>query len=87
MRRPPPVPDLRAFGHEVARLRRAKGWSIDALAEAAGISRKTVMNVESARKGLRLTTAHDLAHALDVPLGELVAPLCARHTRSGPTAN
>lgn len=80
--RPPPDADLQAFGHEVARLRAAKGWSIDTLAEAAGVSRKTIMNIEHASKGLRLSTAHALAHALEVPLPELVAPACESHGHS-----
>lgn len=80
MRKPPPVADLRAFGVEVARLRHERGWSIDALAEAAGVSRKTIMNVEGAKKGLRLTTAHDIAHALEVPLPDLVKAVCSRHS-------
>jgi DNA-binding XRE family transcriptional regulator len=84
VRKPPPVPDLVAFGHEVARLRRERGWSIDVLAETAGISRKTVINVEGAKKGLRLSTAHDIAHALDVPLSELVVKLCERHSGRTP---
>lgn len=76
-----PVPDMRAFGVEVARLRRGRGWSIDRLAEEADISRKTVIAIEGAQKGLRVSTAHAIAHALGVPLGELMGPICARHAR------
>lgn len=60
----------------MARLRRERGWSIDRLAEAADVSRKTVINVENAHKGLRLSTAH----ALGVPLAELVVALDAPHS-------
>lgn len=84
VREPPPTADLRAFGHEVARLRAQKGWSIDTLAEAAGVSRKTIMNIEHASKGLRLSTAHDLAHALGVSLPDLVRPVCAGHDDASP---
>lgn len=80
VRNPPPAADLRAFGHQVARLRHQLGWSIDRLAEEAGVSRKTIMNIESASKGLRLSTAHDLAHALGVPLPDLVGVLCEQHS-------
>lgn len=38
------------------------------------------MNIESASKGLRLSTAHDLAHALGVPLPDLVGVLCEQHS-------
>lgn len=75
----PPAADLLAFGHGVARLRHERGWSIDRLAEAAGVSRRTIMNIESASKGLRLGTAHDLARALDVPLTDIVGVLCDQH--------
>ena len=65
-------PDLAALGHEVARRRQARGWSIDRLAEEAGISRKTVMSVEHATKGLKVATAYAVAQALGVSLAELV---------------
>lgn len=76
-----PVPDLHAFGVEVARLRRERGLTIDRLAGLAYLDRKTIIAIEAGRKAARLTTAHSIAHALGVPLGELVEPLCARHQR------
>lgn len=36
------------------------------------MSRKTIMNVEGARKGTWLSTGHALAWALGVPLSDLV---------------
>lgn len=77
-----PVPDMKAFGIEVARLRRERGLTIDALAGLAQVDRKTVIAVEAGRKVARLNTAHSLAHALEVPLSELVRPICARHPRA-----
>ena len=49
--------------------------TIEQLAEAAGVSRQTIGNVESAHKALRLDTAHAIAHALQVPLSDLVKAL------------
>ena len=49
--------------------------TIEQLAEASGVSRQTVGNIEAAHKGVRLETAHAIAHALRVPLGELVEVL------------
>ena len=77
-----PVPDLRALGVEVARRRREKGWSIDRLAEASGTHRKTIIQIEAGRVAAKVSTLHALAHALGVPLPELVSALCARHEGS-----
>lgn len=79
---PAPVPDLRALGVEIARLRRERGMSIDRLAEAAEVHRKSIIQIEAGRVAAKISTLHGIAHALGVPLPELVAPVCARHPRS-----
>ena len=79
---PSPVADLRALGVEVARLRRERSMSIDRLAEATSVHRKTIIEVEAGRVAAKISTIHGIAHALGVPLPELVAPLCARHPKS-----
>lgn len=79
---PTPVPDLRSFGVEVARLRSELGYSIDRLAEASGVHRKTIIEVEAGRVAAKISTIHGIAHALGVPLPDLVVPLCARHPKS-----
>lgn len=76
MLKPPLEADLRTFGHEV--VRQQKGWSVDALAERTRVRMNTAINVESARKGLRLSTVHALAQALGVPLSYLVRVFDAR---------
>lgn len=58
------------------------GYSIDRLAEAAEVHRKTIIEVEAGRVAAKISTLHGIAHALGVPLTELVAPLCARHPKS-----
>ncbi|CCH73537.1 putative helix-turn-helix domain protein [Nostocoides australiense Ben110] len=82
---PTPVPDLRALGIEIARLRHERNLSIDRLAEAADVHRKTLIQIEAGRVAARISTLHAIAHALGVPLGELVAPVCARHRKSART--
>lgn len=79
---PAPAPDLRALGVEIARLRQDRGLSIDRMAEAAGVHRKTVIEIEAGRVAARITTLHGIAHALGVPLTDLVAPVCERHPKS-----
>lgn len=75
MPRPLPKPDLVAFGHQVAKLRQERGWSLDLLSDRAGISRDTLINTEQAKKVARLTTVWALAQALEVPLADLVQAL------------
>ena len=79
---PTPTPDLRALGVEVAHQRKERGWSIDRLAEATGVHRKTIIEIEAGRVAARISTLHGIAHALGVPLPDLVAPVCARHPKA-----
>lgn len=74
-----PQPDFAALGHRVAQLRQERGWSLDRLAAESGLDRKTVINLENFHHVPRLPSLHAVAHALGVPLGELVAALCAGH--------
>ena len=79
---PPPAADLRALGIEIARHRRERDMSIDRLAEAAEVHRKTIIQIEAGRVSARITTLHAIAHALGIPLPELVEPVCRRHPKS-----
>lgn len=79
---PAPVPDLRALGVEIARLRRERGMSIDRLAGAAEVHRKSIIQIEAGRVAAKISTLHGIAHALGVPLPELVVPVCARHPKA-----
>lgn len=78
---PTPAPDLDALGRRVANLRAERGWSIDRLAEAAGVGRRTIIQIEGGRVAAKISTLHSIAHGLGVPLVELVAPVCARHPK------
>lgn len=78
---PIPVPDLRALGVAVAQRRRELGWSIDRLAEASGIHRKTIIQIEAGRVSTKVSTLHSIAHALGMPLPDLVGVVCERHPK------
>lgn len=56
--------------------------SIDRLAEAAEVHRKSIIQVEAGRVAAKISTLHGIAHALGVPLPDLVAPVCERHPKS-----
>lgn len=79
---PTPVPDIRALGIAIATQRREKIFSIDRLAEATGVHRTSIIQIEAGRVAAKISTLHAIAHALGVPLTELVAPVCARHPKS-----
>src|SRR5690349_2347557 len=61
-----------AVGRNVRTLRRQRRMTIDALAAAAGISRGTVIQVETARGNPSIGTLCNLATALRVGVGSLV---------------
>lgn len=79
---PAPVPDLRALGVGIARIRRERGISIDLLAELSGVHRKSIIQIEAGRVSAKISTLHGIAHALGVPLPDLVTPVCERHPKS-----
>ncbi|GLW58889.1 helix-turn-helix transcriptional regulator [Kitasatospora phosalacinea] len=80
---PPPDPNLAALRLELARLRAGRGWTYDQLAEHSGLSRRTLIEIEQGRTIGTLATWHAIAHAFDLPLGDLTARLCDDHTPSG----
>lgn len=61
-----------AVGRNVRTLRRQRRMTIDALATAAGVSRGTVIQVETARGNPSIATLCNLAAALRVGVGSLV---------------
>ncbi len=64
-----------AIAANARRLRKAKGMTQQALADAAGISVAGYRNIENRRSVPRLDTLHSLASALEVPIQELVTPV------------
>lgn len=78
-----PDPDLTALRVTLARLRNDRGWTFDELAARSGLARRTVIDLEHGRGAGNITTWHALAHAFDVPIGELLSALCDNHTPPG----
>lgn len=75
-----------AIGIRVKEQRRARGWTLDQLAEAASLSRRMLVNVEQGAANPSVGTLLRLSEALGIGLPELVdAPRAATTTltRSG----
>ncbi|MFT3889901.1 MAG: XRE family transcriptional regulator [Arachnia sp.] len=76
----------RAIGGRVRRGRNGLGWTLDRLAEEAGLSRRMLVNVEQGAVNPSVGTLLRLAEALGVGLPSLVeppTPRTARVTRHG----
>lgn len=63
---------LREVGRRVAQVRRDRGWTQEALAEAVGIEPVTLSRLETGDRALSLTMLAGMADALGVTLAELV---------------
>ncbi|OGX90153.1 helix-turn-helix domain-containing protein [Hymenobacter coccineus] len=63
---------IHAFGQHLRRLREARGWSQQALADAADITKKTVYRMETAQTAPTLDVLVCLAEGLEISLAELV---------------
>jgi transcriptional regulator with XRE-family HTH domain len=61
-----------AFGHEVRRRRLELGWTLDDLAEAAGLPPNFIGGVENGRRNPSLTTMARIAKGLGVHLTDLL---------------
>lgn len=61
-----------AFGRAVRNLRLRKGLSQEGLAEIAGIHRTYMGDVERGTRNIALVNMTRIAHALGVPLSELL---------------
>lgn len=67
--------NLRMLAQNVRRLRTAKRFSQNALADAAGLSLPAIKNLELAKNEPRMRTVQAIARALDVKLQELFLPV------------
>lgn len=68
-------PLLVAFGEELRRLREASGLTQEALAQAAGLSRRTLVALEAGQANPTLLKLLGLARALHVSPGRLADAL------------
>ncbi len=68
--------DRERMARRVKSLRADKGWDQGQLAENAGVSKDTVVSVETARRGIGLDMTCALADALGCTLDELVCREC-----------
>jgi transcriptional regulator with XRE-family HTH domain len=71
-----------AVGANIARLRRAHGLSMSALALQAGVGKATLSRIEAASRNTTLETLYAIAAALRVPLVELIGPTRGESVRS-----
>src|SRR3954468_18380805 len=63
-----------AIGARVRQERQSRGWTLDQLAEAAGVSRRMIVNVEQGAANPSVGTLLRISDALGVGLPALVEP-------------
>jgi transcriptional regulator with XRE-family HTH domain len=68
------APLASAIGGRIRRERQVRGWTLDQLANVAGISRRSVINVEQGTANPSVGTLLRLADALGISLPALVEP-------------
>jgi transcriptional regulator with XRE-family HTH domain len=74
-----PDPNHDALRIELGRLRASHALTYDALADRSGLSRTVLINLEHGTTRGSIDTWHRVAHALDIPFGELMQHLCRGH--------
>src|SRR6187401_3718102 len=62
----------RHFGSRVKQLRAARGWSLEALANASGVSRSMLSQIEREQANPTLAVTLRIARAFNMSLGELL---------------
>lgn len=65
---------LRHFGHAIRALRTERGWSQEHLADVAGLHRNFIGGIERGVRNPTITVAMQIAQALEVEPGALLAP-------------
>jgi len=58
---------------QIKALRESRGWSQEALAEAAGLSRDAISRIERGDREPKLATLEDIASAVGLELAQLLA--------------
>ena len=62
---------LKAFGLRMKLLRVSRGWSQEQLAEAAGMHRTFIGQVERGQRGMNILGLWRLSRAFGIPIGDL----------------
>jgi len=71
--RPQWVQDLyRRLGHEIRKVRNEKNLTQEKLAQALGLSRPAVANIEKGRQGIDVFRLHEIATVLEIPVVDLL---------------
>jgi putative transcriptional regulator len=65
-------PNFEALRLELGRMRGARGWTYDQLAERSGVTRRTLIAMETGTTNGRLASWFRVAQAFDTELSELV---------------
>lgn len=68
----PADPTTQQLCERVRDLRKRKGWTLEQLAAASGVSRSMLSEVENGRANPTVAVAHRIARAFGMSLGELV---------------
>ncbi|MGN6272164.1 MAG: helix-turn-helix transcriptional regulator [Protaetiibacter sp.] len=68
-------PNFEALRVELGRHRAARDWTYDELAERSGVSRRTLIAMETGTTHGRLESWFRIAQAFDLDLGELLRKL------------
>ena len=61
-----------SLGKNIRRVRKSKGWSLQALASRSGVSRSMLSMIERKEKNPTVQVAKQIAGALDVSLSQLL---------------
>lgn len=81
---PQPAFDDAALGHAIAKARAARGMTLDDLAAASGLSRRMLSYIEAGESSPTAGKLHSLAHALSMPVGQLVQYGCVDGAPTNP---
>jgi transcriptional regulator with XRE-family HTH domain len=67
--------DMRKLvGDNCARLRKAKGWTQEQLAERSGLTQQYLSDLERGKRNPTIVTIYEIAQALEVSHLDLVTP-------------
>lgn len=68
-------PNFSALRIEFSRIRNERGWTYEVLADKSGVTRRTLISIETGETNGSLDTWFRIAQAFEMPLGDLLLPL------------